>query len=122
MAYDDLFPILLVADLHRSVAFYAGLLGGTEIYRFPPEGEPGYVTVQIGSSRLGIAADPTAPASIGSPRVQLCVYAEDCDAAIAQLRAHGVPVLDEPADQPWGERMARVADPEGNAVAVLTRL
>jgi hypothetical protein len=34
------------------------------------------------------------------------IYADDCDAAIERLREAGVAVVDEPADQPWGERMA----------------
>jgi lactoylglutathione lyase len=49
------------------------------------------------------------------------VYAEDCDAAVEHLRTHGVRVLAEPADQPWGERMAEVADPDGNRVIVASR-
>jgi lactoylglutathione lyase len=122
MAYDDLFPILIVADLSRSRRFYCGLLGGVEVYRFPPDGEPGYVTVQIGSSRIGIGVDPSAAPTLGAPRIELCVYTENCDRAVAALREHGVAVLDEPADQPWGERMARVADPDGNRIVVLTRL
>jgi lactoylglutathione lyase len=31
-------------------------------------------------------------------------------------------VLEEPADQPWGERLARVADPAGNRLMILSRL
>ena len=49
------------------------------------------------------------------------VCADDCDAAVEHLRGHGVPVLAEPADQPWGERMAEVADPDGNRVIVASR-
>lgn len=30
-------------------------------------------------------------------------------------------MLEEPADQPWGERMATVTDPDGNRVIVPTR-
>jgi lactoylglutathione lyase len=44
-----------------------------------------------------------------------------CDATVEHLRGHGVPVLAEPADQPWGERMAEVADPDGNRVIVASR-
>jgi lactoylglutathione lyase len=32
-----------------------------------------------------------------------------------------VAVLQEPAEQPWGERMAIVADPDGNRVIVASR-
>ncbi|MFD0745041.1 VOC family protein [Phytohabitans flavus] len=38
-----------------------------------------------------------------------------------KLRAAGVKVLAEPTDQPWGERMATVADPDGNRVIIATR-
>jgi lactoylglutathione lyase len=57
----------------------------------------------------------------GGTRFALWVYADDCDAAVEHLRAHAVPVLVEPADQPWGERMAEVADPDGNRVIVASR-
>ena len=49
------------------------------------------------------------------------MYADDCDAAVDRLRAGGVPVIQEPADQPWGERMAIVTDPDGNRVFIATR-
>jgi lactoylglutathione lyase len=32
-----------------------------------------------------------------------------------------VPVTQEPADQPWGGRMAFVADPDGNRVIIASR-
>ena len=51
----------------------------------------------------------------------LWVYADDCDAAIERLRSGGVQIVAEPEDQPWGERMARVQDPEGNRVIVAAR-
>lgn len=38
----------------------------------------------------------------------------------ARLRVAGVPVLEEPRDQPWGERVARVEDPVGIEVHVAT--
>ena len=40
------------------------------------------------------------------------------DTLIEALRTEGVPVLSEPADMPWGERIATVADPDGNPVAL----
>ena len=53
--------------------------------------------------------------------MSLWVYASDCDAAIARLREGGVTIVEEPADQPWGERVARVLDPDGNTVIVGAR-
>ncbi|HET6212795.1 MAG TPA: VOC family protein [Micromonosporaceae bacterium] len=49
------------------------------------------------------------------------VYTDDCDAALGRLRSGGVPVVQEPADQPWGERMATVVDPDGNRVIIASR-
>jgi lactoylglutathione lyase len=49
------------------------------------------------------------------------VYAHECDAAVGRLRAAGVEVIQEPMDQPWGERMATVVDPDGNRVIIASR-
>jgi lactoylglutathione lyase len=118
--FDELFPILSTPDLARSLRFYRDLLGGEVTYQYPPDGEPGYVGVQIGRSHLGIGKQdqPGVPAN---DRITLWVYADDCDAAIARLRDGGVQVVQEPTDQPWGERMATVVDPDGNAVIVASR-
>lgn len=116
-----LFPMLAVDDLAKSVAFYSHLLGGTETYRFPAEGEPEFVTLQMGESELGLGLYTPEPALHGQPqkpatghRIELCVYVESVDAAVERMRAEGVPVHLEPCDQPWGERIAYVEDPDGN--------
>jgi lactoylglutathione lyase len=46
------------------------------------------------------------------------VYVEDVDRLVAQLRADGVTALRDPADMSWGERIATIADPDGNPVAL----
>jgi len=43
------------------------------------------------------------------------VYVDDVDRLVAKLRAEGVTVLRDPADMPWGERIATIADPDGKA-------
>jgi lactoylglutathione lyase len=116
--YSSIFPILTTRNLRAMLGFYRDLLGATVTYEFAgPDGEPGYVALELGESNLGLGRDPetTAPAS---ERFSLWVYADDCDAAVARLRTAGVQVLAEPADQPWGERIARVLDPDGNVVIV----
>jgi lactoylglutathione lyase len=117
--FQEVYPILSTADLPRALRFYRDLLGCTQTYRFPPEGEAAYVGLRLGGCDLGIAAQPDAAPPI--PSFALCVYADDCDTAVEHLRAGGVRVLVEPADQPWGERMAEVADPDGNRVILLSR-
>lgn len=125
-SFKSTFPILYTEDLSRSVAFYRELLGFAETYRFPAEGEPEFVALELDEGSIGLAdiskttegihGRPLRPAS--GHRFELCVYADDVDAAIAKLRAAGVPVLAEPADQPWGERLAYVEDPAGNPVHI----
>jgi lactoylglutathione lyase len=115
MAFTEAFPIITVADLPASLRFYRDRLGFAQTYRFPPEGDPVFVTLRLGTSELGLGAGEAAG-------FELCVYADDCDAAVDELRAAGTTIIDEPADQPWGERMARLIDPAGHRILLLSRL
>jgi uncharacterized glyoxalase superfamily protein PhnB len=116
--FKTLFPILVTADLRAVLGFYRDLLGAAVTYEFPgPDGEPGYVGLELGGSHLGIGRDPEAPAE-PSERFSIWVYTDDCDAAVERLRAAGTTIVAEPEDQPWGERVARALDPDGNLVIV----
>jgi uncharacterized glyoxalase superfamily protein PhnB len=87
----ELFPILACRDLGRTRDFYASVLGGSERYRFPDEGEPVYLTLRVGDSTLGLAAAPR----------------------------HGGALVADAADMPWGERVGWIRDPEGVHVLVI---
>lgn len=118
----ELFPIVSTPDLPRSLAFYRDLLGGSVTYEFAgPDGSPVYVGLAVGSSNLGIGVDPSA-ADAPRPRpIALWVYVDDCEATVEVLRHAGVVVTAEPELQPWGERVARVLDPDGNEVVIGAR-
>jgi lactoylglutathione lyase len=116
--FESAFPIISTPDIERALGFYRDLLDGAVEYQFPPEGEPVYVGMRIGDAHLGIAHDPEATPGAGDRRFSLWVYAADCDAAVERLRGGGATVTEEPSDQPWGERIARVLDPDGNEVIV----
>lgn len=118
-SFQEMFPILSTPDMGPALRFYRDLLGFELMYQFPPEGEAGYVGLQLGPSHLGIGLDTDA--SQTTARFALWLYADDCDAAVERLRAQGVTVVEEPADQPWGERMAVVLDPDGNRVNIANR-
>lgn len=119
--FTEMFPILVTRDLDRSLAFYRDLLGATVDYSFPDDGPAGYVGLRIGASQLGLGVDPDAAAHDVAQRFSLWVYADDCDTAVARLAAAGVRVLAEPEDQPWGERVARVQDPDGTVIVIGSR-
>lgn len=108
---DDAFPIITVRNLGAAREFYAAL-GFVQTFQFPPQGEPGFVTMERGRSSIGIGAG----AADGEDHFGIWVYVEDVDATLDQLRAAGAPVVAEPEDQPWGERVARTRDPHGNLV------
>lgn len=116
--FTEAFPIVSTADLTRSLEFYVGLLDATVTYQFPLDGDPGYVGLSLGTTHLGIGLDPTVTAGRGGQRFSLWVYADDCDAAIELLRSAGTQIVEEPTTQPWGERMARVLDPDGNEIVI----
>ena len=118
--FDELFPIVATPDVARALRFYRDQLGGTVTYQFPDEGDPAYVSVRIGVSAVGITRQ-TEPETTANDRISLWLYTEDCDAAVADLRAEAVTVVQEPQDQPWGERMAIVLDPDSNRVHVAAR-
>jgi lactoylglutathione lyase len=122
-----IFPMLSCGDLERSLALYRDLFGGVETFRFPERGEPAFIALRIGESSEiglgGIANEPVhgrqqRPAS--GHRVELCLYVDDVDGVYARARAAGFEAVADPADMPWGERTAWIADPDGNLV-MLTR-
>jgi lactoylglutathione lyase len=121
------FPVLYARDVERVAAFYA-TLGFAEHFRLPgPEGAPGFIAMRReGGAELGVTTEESPRMLAGvepgpGPRHELFVYVEDVDAAVAGAGAAGGRVLQDAADMPWGERVAFVADPEGNVVSLATR-
>ena len=112
--FRDAFPILLVTDLQRSLAFYRDLLGFELAYAFPPD-EPAFAQLAVDGGKLGLATsdDPVDPSSTA-----IWVYTDDVDAAFAELEGAGARIVAPPADHQWGERVASVADPDGYVVHV----
>lgn len=110
---DTAFPIVSVRDLPAAQKFYERL-GFVPTYRFPPDGDATFVTMGRGDASIGIAVtdDPD------SNRFAYWVYVDDVDASFEELRSIGVEVVTEPKDEPWGERVASIRDPDGNLVHI----
>jgi lactoylglutathione lyase len=106
---DRSFPIISVRDLPAVRAFYERL-GFVQTFQFPADGEPGFVTLERDGSSIGIGAGGA------EDHVALWVYVDDVDATLEQLGAAGAPVVAEPEDQPFGERVAQTRDPDGTLV------
>ena len=103
---------LAVANITASIDFFERAFGFTRgVTLADPDGQLRYAEVRHGDSvvmlvRKGDSATPTG----GAPG--LYTYIEDVDQAVAGARAAGARVQ-EAADQPWGDRVAEVTDPDG---------
>lgn len=117
------FPVLYALDVAATARFYERL-GFQRHVRFPPEGEPGYVgLIRDGGAELAVTNAHWCAERYGlqlgdGPRVEMYVYVQDLEATVAELAAAGVNTIRDPEAMPWGERIATVADPMGNPVAL----
>jgi len=118
------FPILYARDLPRLIRFYRDVLGMEEHFRYPAGGEATFITLKYGEAELGLGIYETPAGLEGRPQIppssgrgfELCVYVPDVDEVVTRTERDGVQTLVAPVDQPWGERLAYVQDPEGNTV------
>jgi lactoylglutathione lyase len=120
------FPILYSADVERAAHFYGEGFGFVQTFRWPAEGRPQYVYLRLGDGGLGIGGRATLhglPVATGDQtRFELCIYTDDTDRAMERLRRLGAKELVPPTDKPWGERLAYVADPDGNPIQITAKL
>ena len=116
------FPVVYASDVERTAQFWERL-GFSRFFQLPEQGTPGYVGLRRDEAELAVVARQWPREQYGldpgdGPRFEMFVYITDVDQRIPQLRAEGVAILREPADMPWGERIAAIADPDGNPVAL----
>jgi catechol 2,3-dioxygenase-like lactoylglutathione lyase family enzyme len=114
-------------DLPRAAAFYAQL-GFVETFRTPASGEPAHIELKLDGFTLGIATIAAARDTHGlHPEgegrwIEVVVWADDTDAAVATLSAYGAPILSPPHDFLDGRlRSAWIADPDGNPIQIVQR-
>jgi predicted enzyme related to lactoylglutathione lyase len=108
-------PVIMTGDLNRLLAFYTALLGATETSRVPDDGPAFYVGLRVGNSDLGLVADPDGAAGPAG-RILLGVAVEDVDGLLVRVQALGGSVKGQPNNMPWGQRVAHIAEPDGNTV------
>lgn len=125
MARGELFPIINCRDILGARQFYRSVFAGEQVYQFPEEGDPVYLTLAVGrcSLALGVGTGPAMYGEVPLPTtghaVDLCVYVADLDGVVASAPAHGGAVVVDPQDMPWGERVAYLRDPEGTMLLVI---
>jgi lactoylglutathione lyase len=127
MAFSSVMPNLYVADVERSAAFYRDLLGAAETFRTPADGPAKHVELRLGGVVIALSAATEVPLqglptpTPGHP-FELVVWCDSADDAVEGLRAAGVPVLVEPSSHASGTCRGYVTDPDGNWVALVSRL
>ena len=120
----DTFAIIHCRDLDRSLRFYRDEFGFVLKFRWPEEGPLEFAYLLRDGSGLGLGRPNGEayglPVRTGLPATfVLCSYVEDLDGLYAKLLAEGVRGLAAPKDQPWGERIAYVQDPDGYPILVI---
>ncbi len=116
--YHSVTPSLTAKDANAALAFYAAAFGAEEHFRLPDAktGGVAHAEFAIGSSTMMIS-DEYPDYNCLAPEIgqggTFMIYVPDVQAAFDQAVRAGATVLQEPADQFWGDRSARVSDPHG---------
>jgi catechol 2,3-dioxygenase-like lactoylglutathione lyase family enzyme len=99
-------PILRVANLEASLAYYAERLG------FETEwSEPGFGCIGRGEASLMLCEGEQ-----GHPGAWVWIAVSDADALHAELIERGANIRHPPTNYPWGSREVHVLDPDGNVL------
>jgi catechol 2,3-dioxygenase-like lactoylglutathione lyase family enzyme len=112
--------VLVVKDIKASRHFYEELLGQQVLIDHGPN--VGYVggfalwEMQHAYQILGHTAQP--PETLGSHNLELYFESADPEAEWERLAAANVKAVHPVQEQPWGQRVVRVYDPDGHIVEI----
>jgi uncharacterized glyoxalase superfamily protein PhnB len=111
-------PYLYYRDVAGALAWLSKAFGFKERMRMPgPDGGIVHAEMEFadGVIMLGCPApDYRNPAKLGQVTQSLYVFVEDVDKHFRQAKESGATILDEPADQFYGDRRYGAVDPEGH--------
>lgn len=111
-------PYLLYEDAAAALDFLSRAFGFTETMRLPsPDGRVAHAEMELGEGMIMLGQPGNGyrnPARLGATTVLMYAYVEDVDAHCARAREAGAEIVEEPADQEYGDRRYRVRDPEGH--------
>jgi PhnB protein len=113
----EIYPRLVVDGADSALTFYTEAFGATVTERYTDgEGRVVHAMLDVDGARFAVkdadSYDP-APGEGGVP-VIIALYVDDPDAVAARMEAGGARVVFPVADQPYGERGGRLADPYGH--------
>jgi uncharacterized glyoxalase superfamily protein PhnB len=117
-------PVLLIADVERSVEYYRDRLGfEVETYGDPPD----FVTARRDDATILMALCPEPERIVPNWKIATNVWnvyirVDDADAIYAEVQERGAPIDYTIYDTPWGHREFGVQDPDGYDIAFGQRL
>jgi uncharacterized glyoxalase superfamily protein PhnB len=112
-------PYLLYEDVAAALTFLEQAFGFEEVLRYTgPEGYVNHAEARFGETSVYLGDpgdDYRNPAAQGGTTVMVGVDGvDDVDALCERARAAGAQIVEEPADQVYGERRFSARDPEGH--------
>jgi uncharacterized glyoxalase superfamily protein PhnB len=118
--YNRVQPYLLVRDVLKQIDFLTNTFGAREIMHTTGGSGGTHAEVRIGESVIMMGGD-NSPGWTPMPSA-LYVYCEDVDTVYRRALATGGISLEEPADKPYGDRVAGVKDSAGNIWWIATHI
>ena len=119
--YSAITPYLIVENAAGFIDFLSSAFGAVERLRMAmPQGGVGHAEVVIDGAAIMLA--DALPPEYPPTSSLIHLYVPDCDAVYAQEMAAGATSVAEPADQFYGDRLARVTDAYGNQWSISTHI
>jgi catechol 2,3-dioxygenase-like lactoylglutathione lyase family enzyme len=112
-----------VKDIERTLAFYVGKLGFSEMMRLDRDGRLWLLYLRITDTQY-LEVFPEAEGDRAPPREanglnHLCLEVDDIDTAVADLEAAGVPLTSPRKQGADGNLQAWIEDPDGNRIELM---
>ena len=119
MSKTSISPMLSVRHGAKAVEFYKQAFGARELFRL--DGDNGDVVAQlaVGEADFWLADESPenknfSPESLGGATARMVIVVDDPDAVFARALKAGATAVWPVADQPYGWRVGRLADPFGH--------
>jgi len=117
--YHSVTTVLNLADASAFIAFTKKAFGGKLRTSTPgPDGKLMHAEIEVGDSIVMVSDAVRDPVRTGG----LFLYTENVDKAFNKAVKAGAKALMPPQDMFWGDRFARIEDPQGNTWGMATHV
>jgi uncharacterized glyoxalase superfamily protein PhnB len=115
-------PVYPVADVAASIEWYRRVFGFEPRVVNPPGEAPVYAVLYRDGVSIHLLRKDEAPHGLTSPVEAQFWIDGDIDELFRKVQTMGVPIVQAPADRPWGHRDFMVSDLDHNIVWVTVPL